>query len=217
MSPAFSPRKFGWDPWVSARRSNARGRTLGALLTLPAIRLHRIYLGLFTLAFGELLRLFIINEQALTNGPSGMGLSRVAFAGPLASAMGIAITTLAILTAVYFGLVLLLRSRFGLYIRAVRDDQQVGADARGVNVALWKLWSFVHLLCGHGHRGRNVCISEPLRLAGVTLCRLLLSVHCDGTSRRNEHACRSDCRGDLSHGVAGVSALGRRCVWYYSD
>lgn len=97
---------------------------------------------LFTLALGELLRLFIINEQALTNGPSGLGLSGVMFAGPLASASGIAITTLAILTAVYFGLGLLLRSRFGLYIRAVRDDQQ-GADARGVNVTLWKLWSFV--------------------------------------------------------------------------
>jgi ABC-type branched-subunit amino acid transport system permease subunit len=134
--------KFGWDPWLALGAATLAGAILGALLTLPAIRLHRIYLGLFTLALGELLRLFIINEQALTNGPSGLGLSRVVFAGPLASASGIAITTLAILTAIYFGLGFLLRSRFGLYIRAVRDDQQ-GADARGVNVTLWKFWSFV--------------------------------------------------------------------------
>jgi ABC-type branched-subunit amino acid transport system permease subunit len=134
--------KFGWNPWLAFAAATIAGALFGALLTIPAVRLHRIYLGLFTLAFGELFRLFTINEQWLTNGPSGFGLSRVPFTGPLASATGIALTTGAVLILVYLGLVVLMRSSCGLYIRAVRDDQQA-ADARGVNVTLWKLWSFV--------------------------------------------------------------------------
>src|SRR5215216_2937764 len=36
--------KFGWDPWSTLVAATFAGGVLGALLTLPAIRLHRIYL-----------------------------------------------------------------------------------------------------------------------------------------------------------------------------
>jgi len=40
----------------------------GFLVALPALRLRADYLAIVTLSFGEILRLFFLNEQWLTNG-----------------------------------------------------------------------------------------------------------------------------------------------------
>ena len=45
---------------------------LGLLVALPTLRLRADYLAIVTLASGEILRLFFLNEQWLTEGPMGI-------------------------------------------------------------------------------------------------------------------------------------------------
>lgn len=139
---AIMATKLGWNPWVALVAGTAAATLLGTLLVLPALRLRRIYLGLFTLAFGEVLRLVMINEDRWTNGPSGLGLSNVVFGEPLNGSYGVLISTLTLLVFSYLALSTLKRSRYGLYLQALRDDQ-MAAEVRGINVALCKLWAFV--------------------------------------------------------------------------
>jgi len=44
----------------------------GYLVALPALRFRPDYLAIVTLSFGEILRLFFLNEQWLTNGHMGI-------------------------------------------------------------------------------------------------------------------------------------------------
>jgi branched-chain amino acid transport system permease protein len=108
---------------------------------LPAARLQKIYLGLFTLAFGELLRLIATNETELTNGPSGLSLARIGFPLGMESMFQILLLILALLVVCYLGLSYFSGSTQGLRVQAIRDDQ-LAADARGVNVAFGKLLAF---------------------------------------------------------------------------
>ncbi len=139
---AILTAKLGWNAWAALVAATVIVTLLGTVLTLPALRLRRIYLGLFTLAFGEVLRLIAVNEEQWTNGPSGLGLAHVAFTEPLGSSYGILISTLVLLVASYLALTALRRTRYGLYLQALRDDQ-LAASVRGINVAHCKLWAFV--------------------------------------------------------------------------
>jgi len=49
----------------------------GVLLGFPVLRLRGDYLAIVTLAFGEIIRLVIINWQSLTGGPNASAASRV--------------------------------------------------------------------------------------------------------------------------------------------
>lgn len=133
--------RYGWNAWAAVIGAAGCGALIGAILVLPAMRLQRIYLGLFTLGFGELMRLAIINEAQITQGPSGFGLSSVRFGGLLDTGYGMLVVTVCLLATAYLFFLFLLRSRHGLYFQAMRDDQ-VAADARGVNIALCKFWAF---------------------------------------------------------------------------
>jgi branched-chain amino acid transport system permease protein len=48
------------------------GNVWGALLSFPSLRLTGDYFGIATLAFGEMARLFFLNERWLTNGPMSL-------------------------------------------------------------------------------------------------------------------------------------------------
>jgi branched-chain amino acid transport system permease protein len=54
----------------------------GILLGFPVLRLRGDYLAIVTLAFGEIIRLVLLNWQALTGGPNGIsGIPRPTFFG----------------------------------------------------------------------------------------------------------------------------------------
>ena len=54
----------------------------GILLGFPVLRLRGDYLAIVTLAFGEIIRLVLINWQSLTGGPNGIaGIARPSFFG----------------------------------------------------------------------------------------------------------------------------------------
>jgi branched-chain amino acid transport system permease protein len=106
---------------------------VGLLIGAPALRLRDDYLAIATLGFAEIIRVLITNAQALTNGAQGLK------AIPKYSTTWV-VWGFAALTAAF--LVMLLRSSYGRTIKAVRDDE-IAAEAMGVNVFRVKVTSFV--------------------------------------------------------------------------
>ncbi len=106
---------------------------VGLLIGAPALRLRDDYLAIATLGFAEIIRVLITNAQSLTNGAQGLK------AIPKYSTTWVVWGAAAI--AALF-LVMLLRSSYGRTIKAVRDDE-IAAEAMGVNVFRVKVTSFV--------------------------------------------------------------------------
>lgn len=97
----------------------------GFLIALPALRLRTDYLAIVTLSFGEIIRLFFLNEQWLTNGPMGIrGIPQ-----PLFSFFGdsyllfYASFVFVILYICYIFSEKIINSPFGRTLKAIRDDE----------------------------------------------------------------------------------------------
>lgn len=120
---------------------------LGLLVGIPALRLRGDYLAIVTLGFG------LIVENVIANLPfaGGEGLSRGTASSSL-YANGLGLSTA--LQAKYVWLVLLItvlciaimcmliNSKYGRAIKAIRDDE-IAAAASGVNTTYYKILTFV--------------------------------------------------------------------------
>jgi branched-chain amino acid transport system permease protein len=109
---------------------------IGALLGLVVMRLRGPYLALTTLSFAEIMRLVIGNSYGFTRGDLGLNVPDI-FDHRLAYYY----LFVGVLAVSQVGLYLLLRSRAGLFLQAIRDDE-VAAASRGVHVAKWKTLAF---------------------------------------------------------------------------
>ena len=115
----------------------------GAALAMVALRLREDYLAIVTLGFGEVLRLFLLNETWLTRGANGVtGIPRplhAQFAGHYdLFYLALVLTSVAL---VYLALERLRRSPFGRVLRAIREDEVVAAVA-GKPVFRFKVQAF---------------------------------------------------------------------------
>jgi branched-chain amino acid transport system permease protein len=112
------------------------------------LRLRGAYLALTTLAFTEIMRLVIGNSISLTRGDLGLTVPPI-----LGGArVPVLYLFLAVLVGFQVLLMLLLRSRAGLFLRAIRDDE-LGAMGRGVNVVRYKTLAFTMSSAGTGLAG----------------------------------------------------------------
>ena len=120
----------------------------GFLVALPTLRLRADYLAIVTLASGEILRMFLLNESWLTNGPMGIR----AIPQPLYSVfednymlfyMALVYATLIVC---YVFSEKLINSPFGRVLKAIRDDEDA-AQALGKNTFLFKTKTFVIASC----------------------------------------------------------------------
>jgi branched-chain amino acid transport system permease protein len=123
----------------------------GLLVGLPAIRLRADYLAITTIAFGEILRIFILNQD-FTGGPLGTygyGREFLGFSDTVtarAHSVGIELgrdRVLLILVWLAAGLLTLflwrvVRSPWGRVLRAIREDEDA-ANALGKNPIAYKL------------------------------------------------------------------------------
>ena len=152
---------FGWSFWVCLPLAGILAAFWGVLLGFPVLRLRGDYLAIVTLAFGEIIRLVIINWQDLTGGPNGVsGIPRPSFFGipldnsddGLAAKLGIEyspthrivflfylILALALLTN--WVTIRLRRLPIGRAWEALREDE-VACRALGINTTTTKLTAF---------------------------------------------------------------------------
>ena len=74
--------EFGWSFWVCLPVAGLLAALWGLTLGFPVLRLRGDYLAIVTLAFGEIIRVTLINWQSVTGGPNGINrIPRPSFFG----------------------------------------------------------------------------------------------------------------------------------------
>jgi branched-chain amino acid transport system permease protein len=125
------------------------GGVFGLLIGVLVLRLRRTYLALFTIGFSEILRVALNAEIAITEGPNGLELAPLFpvgvhlfgfYFGP-ANKIPPYYVMLALLLGSMMLMYWLAASRFGLFIRAIREDEEAAA-ALGVHVVRYKVLVF---------------------------------------------------------------------------
>jgi branched-chain amino acid transport system permease protein len=142
--------EWGLTPWLGMLVGACVGGIIGGIIAYPAFRLRGPYFALTSIAFAEILRLYVENTEI---GPFGI---------PLKAAMGLLVPLRGHAPAVfqfenkeaYYYIALLMmfvavticylicRSRVGFYLAAIRSDQDAG-EALGINSTKYKLMAMV--------------------------------------------------------------------------
>ncbi len=79
---ALIATQFGLSFWVCLPIAGAFAALWGVMLGYPVLRLRGDYLAIVTLAFGEIIRVVLLNWYTLTNGPDGISrIPRITFFG----------------------------------------------------------------------------------------------------------------------------------------
>jgi branched-chain amino acid transport system permease protein len=181
----------------------------GALLGTPTLKLRGDYLAIVTLGFGEIIRIFLNNLNApvnITNGAQGISqIDPIRIAdfslGRVHEIFGLTFPAVHLHYYLFLVLTLLVifvssrlqDSRIGRAWMAIREDE-VAAEAMGINTRNIKLLAFVPGLCQPGKFQPDGVGDDP--------------VH-GGAWRHGQHR-RRDTRWRLAGGAAGSPAQRRR-------
>ena len=160
-SYALLATTFDLSFWICLPLAGILAAFWGVLLGFPVLRLRGDYLAIVTLAFGEIIRLVLLNWQHVTGGPNGItGIPRPSFFGipltntddGLAARLGIEfsathrvvflfylILALALLTN--WVTIRLRRLPIGRAWEALREDE-VACRSLGINTTTTKLTAF---------------------------------------------------------------------------
>jgi branched-chain amino acid transport system permease protein len=162
-SYALLAQYFGLSFWICLPLAGILAAFWGILLGFPVLRLRGDYLAIVTLAFGEIIRVVLLNWVSLTGGPNGIGgIPRPTFfglpfsmeggPGTFAGFFGLEpspthrvvflyylILALALLTN--WVTIRLRRQPLGRAWEALREDE-IACRALGINVTTTKLSAF---------------------------------------------------------------------------
>jgi branched-chain amino acid transport system permease protein len=160
-SYALLATNFGLSFWICLPLAGILASLWGVMLGFPVLRLRGDYLAIVTLAFGEIIRLVIVNWESLTGGPNGIssiprptlfGIPLTPGDNGLAAKLGIAfdpthrivflfyiILAMALLTN--WVTIRLRRLPIGRAWEALREDE-VACRALGINTTTTKLTAF---------------------------------------------------------------------------
>ena len=155
--------QYGLSFWILLPAAGVMAAFWGVILGFPVLRLRGDYLAIVTLAFGEIIRMVLVNWREVTNGSAGIsGIPKVTFFGLfdfdvsspyyVAKVFGIAtsgayykiflyylILGLCLLTA--FVTVRLRRMPVGRAWEALREDE-IACRSLGINTTTTKLTAF---------------------------------------------------------------------------
>jgi len=123
----------GVNPYATYALAAAIAAVASLAIGLPTFRLRGPYFAIATIGVSEAVRVIMTN-LAFTGGASGYRITEhVPFRQAEHYYTGLALAALAVCVSI-----LVRRSRFGLGLRAIRDDQEAAADS-GVNPFAYKL------------------------------------------------------------------------------
>ncbi|MEM6282726.1 MAG: branched-chain amino acid ABC transporter permease, partial [Chloroflexota bacterium] len=116
---------------------------VGLLIGWLLLRLRSSYLALFTIAFSELFRIVMLTEYDYTGGSNGLSLRRLVVAENVDQARTIEYYIMfSLLVASLIVMYWIANSRIGMFLRAMREDEDA-ASALGVNIVFYKILIFV--------------------------------------------------------------------------
>jgi branched-chain amino acid transport system permease protein len=162
-SYALLAANFGLSFWACLPLAGILAAFWGILLGFPVLRLRGDYLAIVTLAFGEIIRIVLINWVSLTGGPNGIaGIPRPTFfglpfsmsgePGTFAGFFGIEPSPLHRVIFLYYLILALAlltnwvsirmrRQPLGRAWEAMREDE-IACRALGINITNTKLTAF---------------------------------------------------------------------------
>jgi branched-chain amino acid transport system permease protein len=160
-SYALLAQNFGWSFWICLPIAGLLAACWGVILGFPVLRLRGDYLAIVTLAFGEIIRLVLLNWQSFTGGPNGIsGIPRPSFFGipftadekGFAATFGLEFTPTHRIVFLYYVILALalltnwvtLRLRrlpVGRAWEALREDE-IACRSLGINTTTTKLTAF---------------------------------------------------------------------------
>ena len=123
--------KAGFPFWLSVASAVSLSGAFGALLGLPILRLRGDYLAIATLGFCEIVRVVFLNLPAAGRA---LGINSIPYATSAPAAIALAVLGLLFMRN-------LERSKFGLALRSIREDE-IAAEMMGINVARYKVLAF---------------------------------------------------------------------------
>jgi branched-chain amino acid transport system permease protein len=159
-SYALLAHYFGFSFWICLPLAGVLAAFWGVLLGFPVLRLRGDYLAIVTLAFGEMIRLILINWQTLTGGPNGIsGIPRPTLfglefkpEGGFADYFGLEFSSLHRIIFLYYIILVLAfitnlmtirlrRLPVGRAWEALREDE-IACRSLGINTTTTKLTAF---------------------------------------------------------------------------
>jgi len=160
---ALSAQYLGFGFWQALPLAGLMAATFGVLLGFPVLRLRGDYLAIVTLAFGEIIRIILLNWTSVTGGPNGLsgiprptflGLSFTAGGGPgsFSDFFGLEPSPIHRIIYLYYIILVLALATNWLTIRlrrmpvgraweALREDE-IACRSLGLNVTMTKLTAF---------------------------------------------------------------------------
>lgn len=127
------------SPWFGILIGAVAAAFVGLLIGGLVLRMSGPYLALFTIAFSEIVRIILNAEYKITRGDMGLTVPHLY---PTMTKIPYYYTILGLLVVSLLIMWAILRSRYGLFFRAIREDEQA-ASAMGVNVVRYKIMAFV--------------------------------------------------------------------------
>ncbi len=119
--------------WIGVLAGALLAGLVALVMGRPTLRLSGVYLAMATLAFGEVMRIVILNSEQLTGGALGLnGIPQLTRWFDVALAVGLAL----------YLLLRLAGSRFGRTMAAIAQDE-TATELMGINVRAYKLFAFV--------------------------------------------------------------------------
>ncbi len=132
--------RWGISPWLGLIAPALLCAVVGALIFWPTFRLKGSFFAIATLAFNEVGLVMANYLEAITGGPRGL---QIPFRAALANMIFADQRVWALLMFAFMALclavaIVLMRSRLGYYLLAVREDEEA-AHAAGIDVTRVKL------------------------------------------------------------------------------
>jgi branched-chain amino acid transport system permease protein len=135
----------GWSMLPAMAAAAVIAGIFGFLLGLPTLRVSGTYLSICTLGFAEIVRMAVLNWDALTNGP--MGIKNI----PYPTVFGVEMTlrnygsyymilVMLVMTSVFVHLII--NSKIGRAFRSIKEDE-LASMMMGVFTMKYKILSFV--------------------------------------------------------------------------
>ncbi len=135
---------LGWPVFLTIIIGVLFASLWGGLLSIPAFKLSGPFLSICTVAFGEVVRLLVVNLESLTNGPYGLyNIHPLAFGSfKLIKDIQWYYLLLGFVLLSVISALRLKKSYLGRALTAIREDE-TAAELMGVNIRHLKALAFI--------------------------------------------------------------------------
>jgi branched-chain amino acid transport system permease protein len=154
---------YGLPPWAGIICGVAMAALLGFALGRLVLRMRAIYLAIASWAFAETVHILLTAAYGITRGELGLTVP------PLVEGLsprGYYVIFVLLTLACVFAMHALLSSRFGVFMRAIRDDElraeSLGIDTTSVKTLVFAVSSAFAGLAGATYAHYVVVLSPPI-------------------------------------------------------